>query len=85
MTIQLVPCMELSLTSGRYSTTLYRDQPRSVVPSGAEGTKNMLTTQSVKDHLPVLRRYARALTGSQESGDNYVAAALEALTATDTD
>ena len=40
----------------------------------------MLTAQSVKDHLPVLRRYARALTGSQESGDNYVAAALEALT-----
>ena len=40
----------------------------------------MLTAQSVKDHLPILRRYARALTGSQESGDNYVAAALEALT-----
>ena len=40
----------------------------------------MLTSQSVKDHLPILRRYARALTGSQESGDNYVAAALEALT-----
>ena len=40
----------------------------------------MLTSQSVKDHLPVLRRYARALTGSQESGDSYVAAALEALT-----
>jgi len=40
----------------------------------------MLTAQAVKDHLPILRRYARALTGSQESGDNYVAAALEALT-----
>jgi CheY-like chemotaxis protein len=40
----------------------------------------MLTTQAVKDHLPILRRYARALTGSQESGDSYVAAALEALT-----
>ncbi len=43
--------------------------------------KNMLTSQSVKDHLPVLRRYARALTGSQASGDSYVTAALEALTA----
>jgi CheY-like chemotaxis protein len=41
----------------------------------------MLTSQSVKDHLPVLRRYARALTGSQASGDSYVTAALEALTA----
>jgi hypothetical protein len=28
-------------------------------------------------HLPYLRRYARALTGSQQSGDNYVRAALE--------
>ena len=41
----------------------------------------MLTSQSVRDHLPVLRRYARALTGSQASGDSYVTAALEALTA----
>jgi DNA-directed RNA polymerase specialized sigma24 family protein len=30
-------------------------------------------------HLPYLRRYARALTGSQESGDAYVVATLEAL------
>nr|WP_172300320.1 response regulator [Pseudoruegeria sp. HB172150] len=29
--------------------------------------------------LPYLRRYARALTGSQSSGDNYAAATLEAL------
>jgi CheY-like chemotaxis protein len=29
--------------------------------------------------LPFLRRYARALTGSQQSGDAYVAATLEAL------
>lgn len=32
-------------------------------------------------HLPFLRRYARALTGNQKSGDNYVRAALEALVA----
>jgi CheY-like chemotaxis protein len=31
--------------------------------------------------LPYLRRYARALTGSQSSGDAYVATALEALIA----
>ena len=39
----------------------------------------MLTSQSVGEHLPVLRRYARALTGSQKSGDSYVAAALETM------
>jgi DNA-directed RNA polymerase specialized sigma24 family protein/CheY-like chemotaxis protein len=35
--------------------------------------------QAVAQHLPFLRRYARALTGSQHSGDAYVAATLEAL------
>jgi DNA-directed RNA polymerase specialized sigma24 family protein len=37
------------------------------------------TSQAVAQHLPFLRRYARALSGSQQSGDAYVAAALEAL------
>jgi CheY-like chemotaxis protein/DNA-directed RNA polymerase specialized sigma24 family protein len=32
-------------------------------------------------HVPYLRRYARALTGSQARGDKYVAATLEALLA----
>jgi len=32
-------------------------------------------------HLPFLRRYARALTGSQTHGDAYVRAALEAIVA----
>ena len=32
-------------------------------------------------HLPFLRRYARALTGSQNSGDAHVRAALEAAIA----
>ena len=35
----------------------------------------------VGPQLPMLRRYARALTGSQTSGDAYVAALLEALIA----
>ena len=30
----------------------------------------------IASHLPFLRRYARALTGSQTSGDAYVAATL---------
>lgn len=39
----------------------------------------MQTSQSVSSHVPVLRRFARALTGSQASGDAYVAATIEAL------
>ena len=41
----------------------------------------MSTAQAVTQHLPFLRRYGRALTGSQQSGDAYVAATLEALIA----
>jgi DNA-directed RNA polymerase specialized sigma24 family protein len=41
----------------------------------------MSTSRAVAPHLPYLRRYARALTGSQHSGDAYVAATLEALIA----
>lgn len=32
-------------------------------------------------HLPYIRRYARALTGDQQTGDHYVRVALEALAA----
>lgn len=39
----------------------------------------MRTTQVLAPHLPYLRRYARALTGSQHSGDAYVRAALTAV------
>ena len=41
----------------------------------------MSIAESIAPHLPYLRRYARSLTGSQQSGDNYVAAVLEALIA----
>jgi CheY-like chemotaxis protein len=41
----------------------------------------MTTSQTLAPHLPYLRRYARALTGSQNSGDAYVRAALTALLA----
>ena len=37
--------------------------------------------QQLAPHLPFLRRYARALTGSQSHGDQYVRAALEAIVA----
>jgi DNA-directed RNA polymerase specialized sigma24 family protein/CheY-like chemotaxis protein len=36
-------------------------------------------SQAVAEHLPYLRRYARALTGSQAAGDAYVAETLEAV------
>lgn len=40
-------------------------------------TADLSTT--VARHLPYLRRYARALTGNQTSGDNYAAAVLESI------
>ena len=41
----------------------------------------MSLLEQLAPHLPYLRRYARALTGDQRSGDHYVRAALEALAA----
>jgi CheY-like chemotaxis protein len=41
----------------------------------------MDTTAEISKALPYLRRYARALTGAQTSGDNYAAATLEAILA----
>jgi DNA-directed RNA polymerase specialized sigma24 family protein/CheY-like chemotaxis protein len=40
---------------------------------------SLSSSQAVVQHLPFLRRYARALTGNQGSGDAYVAATLESL------
>lgn len=41
----------------------------------------MSLSTRIAPHLPYLRRFARAVTGSQNSGDAYVAAMLEALIA----
>jgi DNA-directed RNA polymerase specialized sigma24 family protein/CheY-like chemotaxis protein len=41
----------------------------------------MALAHAIADHLPYLRRYARALCGSQKSGDAYVRACLEAIVA----
>lgn len=43
----------------------------------------MAAGRLVRNHLPFLRRYARALTGSQEVGDAYVRATLEAMAGED--
>ena len=39
----------------------------------------MSKADQIAPHLPYLRRYARALTGSQDSGDSYVLSVLEAM------
>lgn len=44
-----------------------------------DGTQNLSVL--VGEQLPYLRRYARALTGSQSTGDSYALAALEAVLA----
>ncbi|MGO9004172.1 MAG: response regulator [Beijerinckiaceae bacterium] len=41
----------------------------------------MSISQAVSSHIPYLRRFARALTGSQAGGDAYVMATLEAIVA----
>ncbi|WP_075217196.1 response regulator [Mongoliimonas terrestris] len=41
----------------------------------------MSLSETIAPHLPYLRRYARALNGTQTSGDAYVVAVLEALVA----
>ncbi|MBO6638128.1 MAG: response regulator [Roseitalea sp.] len=41
----------------------------------------MSLASQISPHVPLLRRFARALTGSQRAGDTYVAALLEALVA----
>ena len=41
----------------------------------------MALAHAIAEHLPYLRRYARALSGTQQSGDAYVRACLEAIVA----
>lgn len=41
----------------------------------------MALSHAIAEHLPYLRRYARALCGTQKSGDAYVRACLEAIVA----
>ena len=45
------------------------------------GKKFMSIGENVAANLPYLRRYARALTGSQQTGDAFVRATLEAALA----
>ena len=47
-------------------------------PKSGSADKSAVKQQLVQ-RLPYLRRYARALTGSQQIGDNYVRGSLETL------
>jgi DNA-directed RNA polymerase specialized sigma24 family protein len=44
-----------------------------------EGKSLMSASKAIAPHLPYLRRFARALAGTQAAGDAYVAATLEVL------
>src|SRR5689334_11991166 len=44
-----------------------------------EGKNLMSASKAIAPHLPYLRRFARALAGTQAAGDAYVAATLEVL------
>jgi len=47
----------------------------------SENTNNSEFVAKIGELLPFLRRYARALTGSQDTGDRFAAATLEAMIA----
>lgn len=49
--------------------------PRTII----ESQMRMSISKSIAPHLPYLRRFARALAGTQVAGDAYVAATLEVL------
>ena len=45
----------------------------------ADSSRDSALKHQIVQHLPYLRRYARALTGSQAVGDNYIRGCLETL------
>src|ERR1700755_558897 len=70
--------MELFLGSGVIRASGEPGHPFASRPYNTNGV-GMSRSQIVAEHLPLLRRYSRALTGSQQSGDAYVAAMLGAV------
>jgi len=53
--------------------------PRSARPRGADAPGGAPASEDIVAVLPYLRRYARALTGSQERGDRYVRQFLQVI------
>jgi CheY-like chemotaxis protein len=69
----------VALIGSQATGTLFRGSRWTPQASDSFREGFVSTSQAVAQHLPYLRRYARALTGNQNSGDAYVAATLEAL------
>ena len=63
---------------GVFGETLY---VRATLPGFLEEDRQLSLLARLAPHLPYVRRYARALTGDQTTGDHYVRVALEALAA----
>ena len=64
-------------------TEAIQDQPKGPIPEPRGSYMSL--ARDIAPHLPLLRRYARALTGAQDSGDKFVAATLEAIVASPDD
>ena len=46
-----------------------------------DATEQQSISDALGEAIPFLRRFSRAMTGSQQSGDSFAAAALEAILA----
>jgi CheY-like chemotaxis protein len=66
--------------SGSATGTLPREV-NLTVKANRNGGLLMSMSQAISSHIPYLRRFSRALTGSQSGGDAYVFATLEAIVA----
>src|SRR4029078_12108286 len=68
----------------RLALGISRHHPGAAIGAGPGLTERyslMSISQAIAPHLPYLRRFARALSGTQAAGDAYVAATLEVLIA----
>src|SRR6187402_2319908 len=70
-----------AMFSGRFALHCRPRASRRGGPISRRTTTVMSLGQQLAPHLPFLRRYGRALTGSQTQGDRYVRATLEAIVA----
>jgi CheY-like chemotaxis protein len=59
--------------------SLVRDAPAVLISAHVTKDRFMSIAKEIAPHLPYLRRFARALSGTQPGGDAYVVAMLEAL------
>ena len=65
----------------RENKSLVKEAPLTMLLRGTIEGLTMSIAKEIASHLPYLRRFSRALSGAQSSGDAYVIATLEALIA----